>query len=154
VLFPYTASSSSPYINLCEVHFSESFRAYQQKIGLNAHDYTAHSSIATSLPSAPPDVPTCNTILSGVCDPIVDGASLVPESDNISDILTQGKMFKAPDAARLLSSIWSYRRKRIPNGVLSKYKSRLCVNGKEQNFGHDYCETFAPVAAWPTIHHL
>jgi hypothetical protein len=53
--------------------------------------------------------------------------------------------------AKLLSSIWSYRRKRLPNGVLLKHKSRLCVNGKEQAFGRDYWETYAPVASWATI---
>jgi len=56
-----------------------------------------------------------------------------------------------PPRVRLLNSIWSYRRKRLPNGVLSKYKSRLCVNGKEQAFGRNYWETYAPVAAWSTI---
>jgi len=56
-----------------------------------------------------------------------------------------------PPRARLLSSIWSYRRKRLPNGVLLKYKSRICVNGKEQAFGRDYWETYAPVASWATI---
>jgi hypothetical protein len=35
--------------------------------------------------------------------------------------------------------------------VLSKYKARLCVNGKEQAFGRDYWETYAPVASWSTI---
>jgi hypothetical protein len=37
---------------------------------------------------------------------------------------------------------------------LSKYKSRLCVNGKNQAFGRDYWETYAPVVAWSTIHLL
>ena len=40
------------------------------------------------------------------------------------------------------------------NGTLSKYKSRLCINGKEQALGRDYWETYAPVAAWSTIHLL
>jgi hypothetical protein len=56
-----------------------------------------------------------------------------------------------PLKAKLLSSIWSYRRKRLPNGVFSKYKSRLCVNGKEQAYGRDYWDTYAPVVAWSTI---
>ena len=52
----------------------------------------------------------------------------------------------------LLSSIWSYRRKRLPNGKFLKYKSCLCVNGKEQAFGRDYWKMYAPVASWATIH--
>jgi hypothetical protein len=56
-----------------------------------------------------------------------------------------------PAKAKLLSSIWSYRRKRLPNGVLLKHKSHICVNGKEQAFGRDYWETYAPVASWAMI---
>jgi hypothetical protein len=67
------------------------------------------------------------------------------------DIMDALPMSQLPSRARLLSSIWSYRRKRLPNGVLSKYKSRLCINGKEQAFGRDYWETYAPVPAWPMI---
>jgi hypothetical protein len=67
------------------------------------------------------------------------------------DIMDAHPISSLPPRARLLSSIWSYRRKRLPNGVLLKYKSRLCVNGKEQAVGRDYWETYAPVAAWSTI---
>jgi hypothetical protein len=67
---------------------------------------------------------------------------------NIMDI---EHISKLPARAKLFSSIWSYCRKRLPNGVLLKYKSRLCVNGKEQSFGRDFWETYAPVASWSTI---
>jgi hypothetical protein len=67
------------------------------------------------------------------------------------DIMDVLPMSQLPHKVRLLNSIWSYRRKRLPNGILSKYKSRLRVNGKEQAFGRDYWETYAPVAAWSTI---
>jgi hypothetical protein len=53
--------------------------------------------------------------------------------------------------ARLLSSIWSYRRKHRPNGILLKYKSRLYVDGSQQLLGRDYWETYAPVVSWSTI---
>jgi hypothetical protein len=67
------------------------------------------------------------------------------------DIMDVHHISELPPRVKLLSSIWSYRRKRLPNGVLAKYKSRLCVNGKEQAFGRDYWETYAPVTAWSTI---
>ncbi len=67
------------------------------------------------------------------------------------DVMDIEHISKLPAKAKLLSSIWSYRRKRLPNGVLLKYKSRICVNGKEQAFGRDYWETYAPVASWSTI---
>jgi hypothetical protein len=57
-----------------------------------------------------------------------------------------------PPNARLLSSIWSYRQKHRPNGILLKYKSRLCVDGSQQLLGRDYWETYAPVVSWSTIH--
>jgi hypothetical protein len=70
---------------------------------------------------------------------------------NKFDVMDIHNIKDLPPRAKLLSSIWSYRRKRLPNGVLLKYKARICVNGKEQEFGRDYWETYAPVASWTTI---
>jgi hypothetical protein len=56
-----------------------------------------------------------------------------------------------PPRARLLSSIWSYRRKRRPNGELIKHKARLCVDGSQQQHGRDYWETYTPVVSWSTV---
>jgi hypothetical protein len=53
--------------------------------------------------------------------------------------------------ARVLSSIWSYRRKRNPVGDIMKYKSRICVEGSQQQHGRDYWEVYALVVSWPTI---
>jgi len=67
------------------------------------------------------------------------------------DIMDALPILSLPPKARLLCSIWRYCRKRLPNGTLLKYKACLCVNGKEQAFGRDYWETYAPVAARSTI---
>ncbi len=56
-----------------------------------------------------------------------------------------------PPQARPFSSIWSYRRKRRPNGALLKHKARLCVDGSQQQLGRDYWETYAPVISWSTV---
>jgi hypothetical protein len=80
--------------------------------------------------------------------------SQIKEIDGLHkfDVMDLNPIAKLPPRARLLSSIWSYRQKQLLNGVLLKYKARLCVNGKEQSFGHDYYwETYAPVASWATI---
>jgi hypothetical protein len=53
------------------------------------------------------------------------------------DVMDLHPISNLPPKARLLHFIWSYRRKRLPNGALLKYKSRICVNGKEQVFGRD-----------------
>lgn len=50
------------------------------------------------------------------------------------DVMDIEHISSLPQGARLLSSIWSYRRKRLPNGIFLKYKSRLCLNGREQAF--------------------
>jgi hypothetical protein len=69
--------------------------------------------------------------------------SNIMEIHNITDL---------PPNAKLISSIWSYRRKRLPDRTLLKYKARMCVNGKQQEFGRDYWETYAPVTLWASIH--
>jgi len=56
-----------------------------------------------------------------------------------------------PPQARLLSSIWSYRRKRSPVSIITKCKSRICVDGSQQEYGRDYCEVYAPIVSWSTI---
>jgi len=57
-----------------------------------------------------------------------------------------------PPHAKLLNSIWSYRRKHRPDGALIKHKSRLCVNGSQQRHGRDYWEIYAPVVTWSFVH--
>jgi hypothetical protein len=177
-------SHGTPYINLRPMACSAALRDYQALHGLNVKVYIAEAMQPSSpLESSVPEVSSFENHLLQQPNPEPGPTPVsLTASDNKQDILTQGQMFKAPDAekfiacqvdeitslydldimesfpittlpsrARLLSSIWSYRRKRLPNGVLSKYKSRLCVNGKEQAFGRDYWETYAPVAAWSTI---
>jgi hypothetical protein len=56
-----------------------------------------------------------------------------------------------PPKTRYLDLIWTYRRKRRPDGSLKKYKARLCVNGSRQTQGINYTESFAPVVHWSTI---
>jgi hypothetical protein len=47
-----------------------------------------------------------------------------------------------PAQAKLLSAIWSYRRKRSPVGTILKHKARLCVDGSQQLHGRDFWETY------------
>ena len=46
---------------------------------------------------------------------------------------------------RILPGTWVFRRKRTPDGEISKYKARYCVRGDLQESVQD---TFAPVVAW------
>ena len=49
---------------------------------------------------------------------------------------------------RILPGTWVFRRKRTPDGAVSKYKARYCVRGDLQE---TEVETFAPVVAWSTV---
>lgn len=77
----------------------------------------------------------------------------MPEIKGLEDmgVFHYKAMSELPATAKLLSSIWSYRRKRRPNGALLKHKARICVDGSQQQFGRDYWETFAPVVTWSTV---
>ena len=39
---------------------------------------------------------------------------------------------------KLLNAIWSYRRKRRPDGSLLKYRGRICADGSHQRYGVDF----------------
>ena len=52
---------------------------------------------------------------------------------------------------RVLKSMWAFRKKRLPDGSLSKFKARFCVRGDMQVEGEDYFESYAPVVQWSTV---
>jgi hypothetical protein len=76
-----------------------------------------------------------------------------PEIADLMDINTFEFIPKSnlPPKTEYLDLIWTYRRKRRPDGSLNKYKARQCVNGSRQIQGIDYTESFAPVVQWSTI---
>ena len=47
--------------------------------------------------------------------------------------------------------IWSFKRKRNPDGTLSKHKARLCCHGGQQQWGVNYWDTYSPVVTWSSI---
>ena len=53
--------------------------------------------------------------------------------------------------AKTIMSIWSFKRKRDPFGVIEKYKARLCAHGGQQQWGVNYWETYAPVVEWMAV---
>jgi hypothetical protein len=80
-------------------------------------------------------------------------ASQEPEIRGLQkmDVFEVQPISTKPITAKLLSAIWSYRRKRSPVGTILKHKSRLCVDGSQQLHGRDFWETYAPVVSWSTI---
>jgi hypothetical protein len=76
-----------------------------------------------------------------------------PKIDGLMDINTFEFIpnINLPPRTRYLDLIWTYRRKRRPDGSLKKYKARLCVKGSRQIQGIGDTESFAPEVQWSTI---
>ena len=51
----------------------------------------------------------------------------------------------------VLTSVWAFKVKRFPYGLVRKLKARFCVRGFEQKHGINYFETFALVVKWTTV---
>ena len=50
-----------------------------------------------------------------------------------------------PAGVKKIQAIWSFKRKRYPDGTLNKHKARLCAHGCMQQWGVSYWETYSPV---------
>jgi hypothetical protein len=48
-------------------------------------------------------------------------------------------------------AVWSFKRKRNPFGVITKYKARLCAHGGQTVQGVHYDASYSPVVSWTTI---
>jgi hypothetical protein len=55
------------------------------------------------------------------------------------------KRSSLPTGAKPIKAIWSFKRKRRPDGSLLKHKARLCAHGGMQTWGDNYWETYSPV---------
>ena len=55
------------------------------------------------------------------------------------------------NGASTIKAIWSFKRKRRPDGSLLKHKARLCAHGGMQIHGENYWDTYAPVVQWISI---
>ncbi|KAL7523405.1 hypothetical protein ACHAWF_000505, partial [Thalassiosira exigua] len=59
-----------------------------------------------------------------------------------------------PPGMKTIMAVWSFKRKRYPDGMLNKHKARLCAHGGQQTWGQDYSDTYAPVVTWVRVHLL
>ena len=51
----------------------------------------------------------------------------------------------------VIDSIWAFKLKRFPDGMIKKFKARFCARGDQQLEGVDFFETYAPVVQWTTV---
>lgn len=56
-----------------------------------------------------------------------------------------------PPGKKIISSRWVFRVKRSPDGLVSRYKARLCAKGFAQEKGIDYDEIFSPTTRFDSI---
>lgn len=56
-----------------------------------------------------------------------------------------------PAGMKTILAVWSFKRKRLPDGTITKWKARLCCHGGMQQWGVNYWETYAPVVCWASI---
>ena len=59
-----------------------------------------------------------------------------------------------PIGTKPIMAIWSFKRKRFPDGTLNKHKACLCAHGGQQTWGLDYWDTYAPVVTWASVYLL
>jgi hypothetical protein len=59
-----------------------------------------------------------------------------------------------PPGTKTILAVWSFKRKRYPDGRVLKHKARLCAHGGMQTWGVNYWETYAPVVNWMSIRTL
>ena len=57
---------------------------------------------------------------------------------------------RTPDM-NVIYSIWAFKLKQFPDGLIKKFKARFCARGNQQLEGVDFFETYAPVVAWTTV---
>ena len=48
----------------------------------------------------------------------------------------------------VLQSIWAFKFKRLPDGIICKFKDGFCVRGDQKIEDIDFSETFATVIQW------
>lgn len=73
---------------------------------------------------------------------------------NAFELVDREAVLKGGDP--VVKSMWAFRRKRKPDGTISRYKARLVVRGDLQRQFYDFTrnETFAPVVEWSTVRML
>ena len=50
-----------------------------------------------------------------------------------------------PKDIKSIMSVWSFKRKRLPDGALNKHQACLCAHGGMQQWSANYWETYAPL---------
>ena len=136
-----------------------------QHIQLSTHDCSYDGSISGVLcEHVSPWFLNAKTGISAEDNPGWDQAMKGPEAEQYweaakSEIATLESMdawevvdeSSVPKGQRILPNLWVFKKKRLPDGTVRKYKGRFTVRGDRQVKEVDYNETWAPVCKWTTV---
>ena len=75
---------------------------------------------------------------------------MVPREEMTRHYASERKLGKSIKREQIMM-IWSFKRKRHPDGTLDKHKARLCCHGGQQQWGVNYWDTYAPVVSWSSV---
>ena len=75
---------------------------------------------------------------------------IVPRSEMLEHYATERRKGVTIKRQQLMM-IWSFKRKRDPEGNITKHKARLCCHGGQQEWGVNYWNTYSPVVSWSSI---
>jgi hypothetical protein len=73
------------------------------------------------------------------------------EINGVRDMLEVVQRQDIPAGIKPLPAIWAFKRKRLPDWTILKWKARINVHGGRQQQGINYWETYAPVVNWTTV---
>ena len=78
-------------------------------------------------------------------DKFIEAMQTEVEAHESREHWTMVERITLPIGAKTIRAIWSFKRKRFPDGRLNKHKARLCAHGGMQQWGENYWETYSPV---------
>jgi hypothetical protein len=132
----YTATTTSGQYpstpTASNIDFDQSSTVFSPLLAYTAIDMAAQTTVqeSTSTYDNKQDILTQSQMLKA---PDVEHfiASQIPEFENLkkSKVMEVHSITTLPATGKLLSSIWSYQRKRSPQGALLKHKAWICADG-------------------------
>jgi hypothetical protein len=66
-------------------------------------------------------------------------------------VYSRHQMRQTGYSGKVIMAVWSFKRKRNPFGIITKYKARLCAHGGQTVQGVHYDASYSPVVSWTTI---